>query len=146
MERIASPLKLSRGATVLPIKESTQKRVLVVDDEESIRLVVQSCLEDMAGWEVLAAPSGAVGLEIALAEQPDAIVLDVMMPGMDGLSFLSRQQTDPQIRNIPTILLTAKVDLLKPDRYLAYGAVGAIAKPFDPLQLILQIEEFLQWG
>jgi CheY-like chemotaxis protein len=130
----------------LPIRELTQKRVLVVDDEESIRLVVQSCLEDMAGWEVLAAPSGAIGLEIALAEQPDAIVLDVMMPGMDGLSFLSRQQIDPQIRNIPTILLTAKVDLLKPDRYLAYGAVGAIAKPFDPLQLILQIEEFLQWG
>jgi CheY-like chemotaxis protein len=130
----------------LPSKKQTSKRVLVVDDEESIRLVVQSCLEEIAGWEVLAAPSGFVGLEMALAEKPDAIVLDVMMPGMDGLSFLGRMRTDPQLRDIPTILLTAKVDLLEPSRYLPHGAVGAIAKPFDPIQLIMQIEEFLQWG
>jgi CheY-like chemotaxis protein len=135
----------SQGEKFLAAEEKSVRKVLVVDDEESVRLVVQSCLEDLAGWEVLAAASGSAGLELAIDEHPDAIILDVMMPGMDGLTFLKKMQDHPELQDIPTILLTAKVELTAPERYLSYGAVGALAKPFDPLGLIQQVQVFLGW-
>lgn len=134
-----------QGESFLAAQEKLVKRILVVDDEESVRLVVQSCLEDLAGWEVLAAASGSAGLEMAIDQRPDAIILDVMMPGMDGLMFLKKLQADPKLQDIPTILLTAKVELTAPDRYLAHGAVGALAKPFNPIALIEQVRVFLGW-
>jgi CheY-like chemotaxis protein len=134
-----------QGVTCLAAQEKSAKKILVVDDEESVRLVVQSCLEDLAGWEVLAAASGSAGLEMAIDQRPDAIILDVMMPGMDGLMFLQKLRADPELQDIPTILLTAKVELTAPDRYLAHGAVGALAKPFDPMSLIEQVRVFLGW-
>jgi CheY-like chemotaxis protein len=134
-----------QGVTCLAAQEKSAKKILVVDDEESVRLVVQSCLEDLAGWEVLAAASGSAGLEMAIDQHPDAIILDVMMPGMDGLMFLQKLRADPELQDIPTILLTAKVELTAPDRYLAHGAVGALAKPFDPMSLIEQVRVFLGW-
>lgn len=123
----------------------SSKRVLVIDDEEAVQLVVQSCLEDVAGWEVLTASSGQEGLGKAVVEQPDAIVLDVMMPGMDGLTFLERLKSNPKIESIPVVLLTAKVELVQRSRYSSYGAIGAIAKPFDPIQLVEQVAQFLGW-
>lgn len=136
----------SQGEKFLTAEEKSVRKVLVVDDEESVRLVVQSCLEDLAGWEVLAAASGSDGLELAIDERPDAIILDVMMPGMDGLTFLKKMQDHPELQDIPTILLTAKVELTAPERYLSYGAVGALAKPFDPMGLIQQVQVFLGWN
>lgn len=90
------------------------KRVLIIDDETRIREVVQACLETMGGWEVLTAASVKEGLVKAEAEQPDAILLDIMMPGMGGLAFLQRQQAIPAIQSIPVIFLTANVELTKP--------------------------------
>jgi CheY-like chemotaxis protein len=133
------------GENFLAAQENATRRVLVVDDEESVRLVVQSCLEELAGWKVLAAASGAAGLALAIEQRPDAIILDVMMPGMDGLTFLKKMQDHPELQDTPTILLTAKVELTAPEHYLAYGAVGALAKPFDPMKLIQQVQVFLGW-
>jgi CheY-like chemotaxis protein len=121
------------------------KRVLIIDDEEPVVIVVQSCFEDIAGWHVLTAASGHEGLIIAEVEQPDAIVLDVMMPGMDGLTFLRKLKANVATQFIPVILLTAKVGLIEPLQAAALGLTGAIAKPFDPILLADQVADFLGW-
>ncbi len=124
----------------------TTKRVLIVDDEDDIREVAQISLEMVAGWEVLAASSGAVGLEIANTNQPDAILLDVMMPGMDGPTTFQNLQADPAIRHIPVILMTAKLQPSDQRRFAELGVAGVVAKPFDPLKLAGQVTEALHWN
>jgi CheY-like chemotaxis protein len=119
------------------------KRVLVIDDEDAVREIVQSCFEDIAGWEVITANSGQEGLTKALAEIPEAIVLDVMMPGMDGIALLRKLQTYPTARSIPVVLLTAKDGLTNPIALSSLGVVGIIAKPFDPLELANQVARLL---
>lgn len=121
------------------------KRVLLVDDEEPVVAVVQSCFEDIAGWEVFTAASGQEGLIIAETKQPDAIVLDVMMPGMDGLTFLRKLKANDVIQSIPVVLLTAKIGLTEPLQAAALGVAGAIGKPFDPISLADQVANFLGW-
>lgn len=122
------------------------KRVLLIDDEEPVIAVVQSCFEDIAGWEVFTAASGREGLIIAEFEQPDAIVLDVMMPGMDGLMFLRKLKANAATQSIPVVLLTAKTGLTEPLQAAALGAAGAIGKPFDPILLADQVANFLGWS
>ena len=122
------------------------KRVLVIDDEAPVRVVVQSCFEDVAGWEVLEASSAREGLSKAVVEQPDAIVLDVMMPEMDGIALVQCLQANSVTQSIPVVLLTAKIDLIQNRRYPTHGIVGAIAKPFDPILLVQQVAECLGWG
>lgn len=121
------------------------RRVLIVDDEDDIREVAQISLEMVAGWEVLTASSGSAALEIAKAEQPDAILLDVMMPGVDGPTTFLKLQADPVIRHIPVILLTAKLQSDDRRRFTALGVAGVLAKPFDPLKLAEQVTEALHW-
>ena len=121
------------------------KRILVIDDEDVIQEVVQGCFEDVAGWEVLLASSGREGLEQVVAEQPDAIVLDEMMPGMDGIAFLKRLRANDDNPSIPVVLLTAKVDLADPKLLRELGVVDAIAKPFDAIALVERVAEVLGW-
>lgn len=121
------------------------KRVLIIDDEVPVRVVVRSCFEDVAGWEVLEASSAQEGLRKAVVEQPDAIVLDVMMPEMDGITLVRCLRANPATQPIPVVLLTAKVDLVHNCRYPTNGIVGAIAKPFDPIRLVDQVAGFLGW-
>lgn len=121
------------------------KKVLVVDNEPSIQEVAQICLETIAGWQVMVAGSGLEGLIIAEREQPDAILLDVMMPDMDGLTTFSRLQSNPATRSIPVILLTAKFQITDRQSYKALGIRSAIAKPFSPLELAHQIASTLNW-
>ena len=121
------------------------KRILVIDDEDVIQEVVQGCFEDVAGWEVLLASSGREGLEQVVAEQPDAIVLDEMMPGMDGIAFLKRLRANDDNPSIPVVLLTAKVDLTDPKLLRELGVVDAIAKPFDAIALVERVAEVLGW-
>lgn len=121
------------------------RRVLVIDDDEAVREVVQGCFEDIAGWEVLTASSGQEGLEHAVAEQPDAIVLDMMMPEMTGIMFLRAMSDYPTLDSIPVVLLTARVDLTDPDTFPMMGVRGAITKPFDPFVLVKQVAAFLDW-
>ena len=94
--------------------------------------------------EVVLAASGAEGLERAASEQPDVILLDVMMPGMDGPTTLAELRAQPNTSNIPVIFITAKVEKHEVERYLALGAVGVISKPFDPLKLPREIQQILE--
>jgi CheY-like chemotaxis protein len=118
-------------------------RVLVIDDDAPVQMVVQSCFEELAGWEVLTADSGAEGLAKAIAEPPDVIILDMMMPGMDGLTFLQHLKANPKTQAIPVVILTARTDLLQSYDYSAYGVVRTIAKPFDPISLVDQVAQAL---
>jgi CheY-like chemotaxis protein len=123
----------------------TKKRVLIVDDEDDIREIVQISLEMVAGWEVSTASSSSAGLAMANANQPDAILLDVMMPCMDGPTTFQKLQSDPAIRHIPVILLTAKLQPSDRKRFTELGVAGVLAKPFDPLKLAGQVTETLRW-
>ncbi|WP_341528394.1 response regulator [Nostoc sp. UHCC 0302] len=121
------------------------KRILVVDNEQYIQEVTKICLETVAGWEVLTASSGQEGINKAEAWQPDAILLDVMMPDMDGIAAFEQLQTNSITKTIPVILLTAKVQASDRRRYAQMGMISAIAKPFNPLELAGQVATALGW-
>jgi CheY-like chemotaxis protein len=121
------------------------KRVLLVDDEDDIREVAGMSLETVAGWSILEARSGREGLKIAAAEQPDAILLDVMMPDMDGPATFMNLQNDAATKNIPVIFLTAKAQTREQRSFRELGAQGVISKPFDPMTLADQVAEILGW-
>lgn len=119
------------------------KRILIIDDDDDIREVAQVSLEMEGEWEVLSARSGGEGLVEAETEQPDAILLDVMMPDMDGPTTFRHLQANPALRHIPVILLTAKVQASDRRRFADLGVQGVLAKPFDPLLLADQIATVL---
>jgi len=123
----------------------TTKRILVIDDEDGIREIIQICLEAAAGWEVLTAASGSEGLEKAEAFQPDAILLDVMMPDMDGPTTFRQLQANAATGHIPTILLTAKAKISEQKQFIDLGVTGVITKPFKAQDLVDQIREILNW-
>jgi CheY-like chemotaxis protein len=122
------------------------KRILIVDNEEYIQEVTKICLETMAGWEVLTASSGFEGIKTAEAFLPDAILLDVMMPEMDGLTTFEKLQANPATKAIPVILLTAKIQVSDRRRYASMGVTEAIAKPFNPTELASEIATALGWN
>lgn len=122
------------------------KQILFIDDESNIRQIVKICLETLGRWNVSLAASGQEGLVQAVSEKPDAILLDVMMPDMDGLAVLQQLQANPITQPIPVIFLTARRSLTEPHRFQALGVKGAIAKPFDSLTLVPQIANALGWN
>jgi two-component system, OmpR family, alkaline phosphatase synthesis response regulator PhoP len=123
-----------------------RKRVLIIDDEDDIREVAEATLElTEEQWEVRTAESGARGIASARASRPDVILLDVMMPDMDGPATFGALQNDPAMREIPVIFLTAKVQTADRRRFTQLGVRGVIAKPFDPLMLAKQVREILEW-
>lgn len=124
----------------------TAKRILVIDNEQYIQEVAQICLETTANWEVLTAGSGREGLLKAESEQPDAILLDVMMPDLDGVATFQKLQANPATQHIPVILLTAKVQASDRRRYAQLGMTAAIAKPFNPLELASLVAQALGWS
>lgn len=121
------------------------KKILVIDDEDDIREVAQVSLEMIGSWVVVTAGSGPEGLAKAEAEQPDAILLDVMMPDMDGPTTFQHLQQRPGICHIPVLLVTAKVQASDQRRFASLGVQGVIAKPFDPLTLADQVAATLGW-
>lgn len=123
----------------------SNKRILVVDDDDGIREVIQICLEAIAGWEVIPVSSGAEGLKQAEQQQPDAILLDVMMPYMDGIATFKQLQINQKIQHIPTILLTAKAKISEQKQLQNLGVAGVIVKPFEPQNLVNQIKNILKW-
>lgn len=116
----------------------TVKKILVIDDEDDLRKLIQTCLEVMGGWQVITASSGNEGLNLAQRNLPDAIILDLMMPDMDGLSTLKKLQSNPIISNIPVILMTAKGRFVK-SKFTELGVKGVINKPFNPLKIANQV-------
>jgi CheY-like chemotaxis protein len=121
------------------------RRILIIDDEEDIRAVAALSLESVAGWEVITACSGAQGITTAIAEQPDAILMDVMMPAMDGPTTFREMQKYTEIAHIPVILLTAKVQGVDQRRFAGLGVAGVLFKPFDPMTLAEQMSTALGW-
>ena len=121
------------------------RRLLIIDDEDDIREVAALSLEATAGWQIYTAESGARGIEVAIAEQPDAILMDVMMPEVDGPSTFREMQQIPAIAHIPVVLLTAKVQGVDKRRFAGLGVAAVLFKPFDPLTLAEQIAEALHW-
>lgn len=115
------------------------RTVLYVDDEPDIREVVHLCLSLANDLDVHSCDSGVQALQMLAQFKPDLVLLDVMMPGLDGPSTLQRMRADPQLAGIPVIFLTAKAMPQEVARFRELGAAAVIAKPFDPMQLANQV-------
>jgi len=118
-------------------------RILVVDDEDHIREVAEVSLEAIGGHEVITAASGIEAIDKAATQRPDAILLDVMMPELDGPATLARLRSEPATRSIPVVFLTAKVREGDVERLRALNVAGVLAKPFDPMTLPEQLSRIL---
>ena len=121
-------------------------RVLLVDDEDDIRGIAALSLSKVGGMEVAQANSGAEGIRKAREERPDVILLDMMMPGMDGLATFRELRGDPKTSEIPVVFLTAKAMSSEVERLKSQGASGVLIKPFDPMALPRLLRELLEAG
>lgn len=115
------------------------ERIVYVDDEDDIREVALIALEDIGGLQVQAFPGGRALLE-ARPSAPDLFLLDVMMPELDGPALLRELRKHPDYANVPALFMTAKVQPSEVRALLAEGAIGVVAKPFDPMQLTSDIQ------
>lgn len=121
------------------------KRILLIDDQADIRQVVQLSLEIVAGWQVISCNSGLEGIELAQEEEWDAILLDMIMPDLDGITTFHLLQDCDKSRQIPVILLTADISPEKILDLKSSGFSGVITKPFEPITLASEISLILQW-
>ncbi|HEV7499601.1 MAG TPA: response regulator [Vicinamibacteria bacterium] len=110
-------------------------KVLIVDDEPDIRRIARLGLSKVGGMEVVEASNGAEGLVRAKADMPDVVLLDVMMPNVDGPTTLARLREDPATAGIPVVFLTAKAIAAEVERLKSLGAAAVLTKPFDPMTL-----------
>lgn len=122
------------------------KRILVIDDDDDVRLLARISLSRVGGYDVREADGAASGLTLAATASPDAILLDVMMPGTDGPTALALLREQEATRDVPVIFLTAKVRTSDHDRLLSLGVAGVIGKPFDPMTLPVQVAAALGWA
>lgn len=111
------------------------QRVMHVEDDESIRAVAEIALIDVAGFDLLSCDSGQNALAQAVAFAPQLVLLDVMMPQMDGLQTLMALRQLPGLATIPVVFMTAKIQQTEKQQYLDAGAIAVIDKPFDPMLL-----------
>lgn len=116
-------------------------RVLYIEDEEDIRLVAEIALRQLGGLETQCCASGAQGLDALPQFNPQLVLLDVMMPGMDGPAVLKALKENPHHQHIPVVFITAKVQSEEVDHLLSLGAAAVIAKPFDPTTIAQQLGE-----
>lgn len=116
------------------------KKILLTEDEPDIQIIVRFALENVGGYTVELCGSGREAVEKVVAFQPDLIVLDVMMPGMDGPTTLAALREIPEAKNIPVIFMTAKVQPQEIAEYKALGVVEVINKPFDAMTLSTKIQ------
>lgn len=115
------------------------KKLLYVEDELDIRAVAEVALVHLGGLELKACASGEDAVREAVAFAPDMVLLDVMMPGMDGPSTLQALRALPGMKNVPVAFMTAKIQPNEVAQYIALGAIDVIAKPFDPMTLAAQV-------
>lgn len=123
----------------------TPPTVLVVDDDDMIRELTQISLESVNGWSVITADGGIAAIEMARQHRPHAVLLDMMMPDMDGLTTFQHLQADAGTRDIPVILFTAKSTVGARQPWDDHAVSGMIAKPYDPMTLGSQIARMLHW-
>ncbi len=121
------------------MERTALQRVLYADDEPDIRQIVQLALGLLPSVTAYTADGGQQAIEMASELRPDLVVLDVMMPDLDGPGTLQRLREDPLLKGIPVIFMTAKAMPQEVARFRAMGAAGVIAKPFDPMQLGKQV-------
>jgi CheY-like chemotaxis protein len=114
-------------------------RILYVEDEADIRVIAEIALEVVGGFTLTSCASGREALEVAERAAPDLLLLDIMMPGMDGLSTLEALRAHPVTADTPVIFMTAKVQAAEIAHYKSLGALDVIPKPFDPMALAEQI-------
>ncbi len=119
------------------------KFILVVDDEEDVRALIQLGLEMQAGWKVIHSSSGEQAIQIAASQQPDVILLDLMMPDMDGKTTLQKLKSDPKTQQIPVILMTAKSKSSVEESFANLDIAAIFTKPLRPLNLAQQISEVI---
>jgi len=119
------------------------RKVLLVDDDPDIRSIGSLSLRNIGKWQVVVAESGVAAIQAIAQEKPDLVLLDVMMPGLDGPATLVRIQALAAQTVPPVIFMTAKTDPSELQRLVALGAKGAISKPFNPLLLLKQIRQIL---
>ncbi len=119
---------------------SELRHILYVEDDPDIREVAEMALSAVGGFRVTPCESGIAALEALRAEHPDIVLLDVMMPGMDGPTTLEAIRSDPATAHLPVVFVTAKIQRHEVEEYTALGAVDVIAKPFDPMTLSSQVQ------
>lgn len=119
-------------------------RILHVDDEPDIREVVDISLSLNPDFQVRACSSGTEAVPTALEWSPSLILLDVMMPGMDGPTTLTQLRKNPRTSDIPVLFMTARAQTREVEHFIALGAQGVISKPFDPMTLASQVRSHLQ--
>lgn len=122
------------------------KKILLIDDDQDIQDVTQVAIRKTAAWQAIVATTGQDGMNKARTEIPDAILLDISMPDMDGFQVFEQLQADPLTQAIPVVLLTAKTLPSDRRRFAAMGVAGIITKPFDPATLSRQVSECLGWS
>ena len=116
-------------------------RILYVEDDPDIQAIAVMVLETINGFTLEVCSGGQEALGKAVAFNPDLVLLDVMMPGMDGPETLKGLRNFPELANTPIVFMTAKVQPQEVEGYLNLGAVGVIAKPFDPMTLAQQLRD-----
>jgi two-component system OmpR family response regulator len=121
------------------MSSDTLQRILYVEDEPDIQAVARIALETVGGFTVHICSSGEEAMQKAVEFAPDLLLLDVMMPGMDGPTTLRELRTFPDLANIPAVFMTAKVQPQEIEQFKSFGALDVIAKPFDPMTLPSQI-------
>lgn len=117
------------------------QKIMLVEDEQDIREIARLSLETLGSFTIYPCSSGQEALDTAPKIKPDLIILDMMMPGIDGLTTLQLLRKNPTLANIPVIFMTAKAQPHEIKRYIESGAIGAISKPFDPMHLSEEIKQ-----
>ncbi len=120
--------------------------VMLVDDDPTIRAVGEMSLNLVGGFQVIPAASGPEAIDLALQTRPDVMLLDMRMPGTDGLDTLRQIRLRPALDPMPVIFLTAQIQARDIDDYLSAGAIGVIAKPFDPMGLPGEVARLVDAG
>ncbi|WP_245155018.1 response regulator [Nocardioides sp. 1609] len=124
---------------------TTPPTILVVDDDDSIREITQVTLEVVAGWTVIPASGGEAAILLARSHRPDLVLLDLMMPIIDGRATFAALQSDERTADIPVVLLTAKLQVGGPQPWDDMNVAGVISKPFNPMTLGEEIATMLGW-
>lgn len=120
-----------------------RKRVLIIEDEPEIRTILAAAFAHSGEFEPVVAEDGIAGIEAAARDKPDVILLDALMPGLDGYATCSRLRLDPGLADVPIVFLTAKADCAEMQKATDCGACACLAKPFDPLKLPTQLSAII---
>lgn len=126
------------------MNESALRKILYVEDEPDIQTIARLALEEIGGFDMQICTTGGEAMEVAEEYGPDLIILDVMMPGMDGPTTLAELRKKPALRDVPALFMTAKVQPQELEQLRAQGAEEVIAKPFDPMTLADAVREIWQ--